>query len=181
MLKVELMGNLGADCEVKESNGSKFVTMRIAHTERFKKQDGTDQESTIWVDVTYNKVDSGIIPFLKAGVKIFVRGNLHLRVYSSKKDRCMKAGATIAASEIELAGGTNDAVPRQIIDPETGMIFEVTKHYWIDRDNKDLKKDQVMIFIDKQGKEYGMNKGGFVMPKPENVDTSDDNAADSKE
>ena len=32
MLKVEIIGNLGADAEIKEANGSKFVTMRVAHT-----------------------------------------------------------------------------------------------------------------------------------------------------
>ena len=38
MLKVELIGNLGADVEIKESNGSKFATFRVANTEKFKAQ-----------------------------------------------------------------------------------------------------------------------------------------------
>lgn len=181
MLKCELIGNLGADCEVKESNGSKFVTMRVAHTESYKKEDGTKTETTIWVDVTYNKVDSGLLPFLKAGTKIFVRGNLHLRVYSSKKDRCMKAGATIAAVEIELVGGNNDLVPRQVIDPNNGQVFEVTKHYWINRENKDIKKDEVLLLIDKNGNEYGMNKAGFVEPRPvENPTEENEQKAEEK-
>ena len=80
MFKVEIIGNLGADCEIKESNGSKFVTMRIAHTTSYVKDDGSKQESTIWVDVTLNNAESKVIPYLKQGVRVFVRGNGSLRV-----------------------------------------------------------------------------------------------------
>lgn len=167
MLKAELIGNLGADCEVKEANGSKFVTMRIAHSEKFKQANGQEVETTTWVDVTWNKTDSAILPYLKAGVKVFVRGYLSTRVYSSKKDRQMKAGVSIAATEIELCGGSSELVPRQLIDPSNNKIYEVTKWYWIDADTKSMKKDDLRLLIDKAGNEYGMNKGGFVLPRPE--------------
>ena len=87
MLKGEIIGNLGADCEVKVADGSKFVTMRVAHSEKIKKEDGTEVSKTQWVDVTWGKVDAPLLPFLKAGVKVFVRGYVDARVYSSKKDR----------------------------------------------------------------------------------------------
>lgn len=169
MLKAELIGNLGADCEVKESDGSKFLAMRIAHSEKVKKQDGTEVDKTQWVDVTYNKTDSAIIPFLKAGVKVFVRGYLSTRVFSSKKDRMMKAGLKIAATEIELCGGSSELVPRELIDPETNEVITITKWYWGDTDNKSMKKDDLRLLIDRQGREYGMNKAGFVQPKPEEI------------
>ena len=35
MLKCEIIGNLGADAEVKEANGSKFVAMRVAHSSKW--------------------------------------------------------------------------------------------------------------------------------------------------
>jgi single-stranded DNA-binding protein len=34
MLKVELIGNIGADAEVKDYQGNKFVTFRVAHSSR---------------------------------------------------------------------------------------------------------------------------------------------------
>lgn len=165
MFKVEMIGNLGADCEVKDSNGSKFVTFRLAHTEKYKQQDGREVVDTSWIDVTYNKTDSGLLPYLKQGVKVFVRGNAHLRVYSSKKDRCMKAGLTIAAMEIELCGGASEDVPRQLIDPNTGALVDVTKWYWCNVDTKAMKKDEVRELIDKNGAIYEMAKTGFVKPK----------------
>lgn len=170
MFKAELIGNLGADAEVKVADGSKFVTMRVANSEKFKKDDGTEETRTDWVDVTWNKVDSPLLPYLKAGVKVFIRGYASTRVYSSKKDRQMKAGYKIAVQEIELCGGSSELVPRELIDPETMRTYNVTKWYWIDFDTKGMKKDDLKLLVDRQGREYGMNKGGFVMPKPDDVE-----------
>ena len=172
MFKVEIIGNLGADCEIKESNGSKFVTMRIAHTTNYVKDDGTKQESTIWVDVTLNNAESKVIPYLKQGVRVFVRGNGSLRVYSSKKDRCMKAGLTVSASEIELVGGQSEDVPRQLILPDSGQLVDVTKYYAANVDTSKWKKDDVSYLVDTKGRQYTLAKGGWVQPitnTPENA------------
>lgn len=170
MLKGELIGNLGADAEVKVADGNKFVTMRVAHSEKQKKEDGTEVSYTSWVDVTWNKTDSPLLPYLKAGVKVFIRGYLSTRVYSSKKDRQMKAGLKLAVSEIELCGGSSDAVPRELIDPETAATIQVSKWYWADFDTKGMKKDDLKLWVDRQGREYGMNKQGFILPRPEDTE-----------
>lgn len=171
MFRAEIIGNLGADASVMESNGSKFVTMRIAHTDAYKDEQGNKHEKTVWVDATMNDAESKLLPYLKQGVKVFVRGNASLRVYSSPKDRCMKAGVTLSVREIELVGGSSDDVPRQLIDPATGMLYESQKYYWINRDNKDMKKDDVMQLVDARGNQFVMNKAGFVsIPQTENVD-----------
>lgn len=164
MLKVELIGNLGADAEVKESQGSKFVTMRIAHSESWRDEQGNKKERTIWVDAILNDSESKVVEFLKQGQKVFVRGNANLRVYSSPKDRCMKAGLTINVREIELLGGASELVPRQLIDPADGSIYDTTKYYWVGRDNKAMKKDENYTLIDQRGGHYIMNKAGFVAP-----------------
>lgn len=171
MFRAEIIGNLGADASVMESNGSKFVTMRIAHTDAYKDEQGNKHEKTVWVDATMNDAESKLLPYLKQGVKVFVRGNASLRVYSSPKDRCMKAGVTLSVREIELVGGSSDDVPRQLIDPATGMLYESQKYYWINRDNKDMKKDDLMQLVDARGNQFVMNKAGFVsVPQTENVD-----------
>lgn len=165
MLKVELIGNLGADCEIKEANGAKFVTMRVAHTQKYTKENGESVASTTWVDVTLNNPDSGVVPFLKAGVKIFVRGNASLRVYSSAKDRCMKAGLTVMAQEIELCGGSSDEVPRELTDPNDGNIYRVAKYYQCDFDTQSFKKDDQGVLVDRQARRYIVVKGGWVAPE----------------
>lgn len=164
MIKVEIIGNLGADCEVKQSNGNKFGTCRVAHTEKYTDAQGNVHESTMWVDVVIPDAENKVIPYLKAGVKVFVRGNASLRVYSSKKDRCMKAGLTINAREIELCGGSSDAVPRQLIDPVDGQLFDVSKCYWVNKSTKGMKKSDVAMMVDAKGGRYSMDSLGFVQP-----------------
>lgn len=165
MLKVELIGNLGADVEIKESNGSKFATMRIAHSDRWTDEQGNVKESTTWVDVTMNNTESKVLHYLKAGVKVFVRGTARLRVYSSQKDRCMKAGLTIVASEIELCGGSSDEVPRELFAPDNGQLFKVAKYYQSDLDTSKWKKEDQAILVDRQAHRYIVVKGGWVAPE----------------
>lgn len=164
MFTSHVIGNLGSDAEVVENNGKKFVTLSIADSRKFKNQDGSETTQTTWIDAIINNVEHPVLPFLKQGVKVCVYGNVSLRVYSSKKDRMMKAGATIHVLSIELCGGASDDVPRQLIDPETGMVFDVTKHYWVGRDNSKMKKDEIYCLVDMRGRQYNMTKAGFVVP-----------------
>lgn len=164
MLKAEMIGNLGADAEIKSGEGYSFVSMRVANTEKWKAEDGTEHTDTQWIDVVYSKTDSNLLPFLKSGVKIFVRGFVRQRIYSSQKDRKMKAGLTINATEIELCGGNSDSVPRQLVIPETGDIVDVAKYYQANVDTSKWKKDDTGYLVDKAGNQYELRKGGWVAP-----------------
>lgn len=164
MLKVEVIGNLGADAEVKNSQGNKFVAFRVAHSNRYKDAQGNNIETTTWVDVTMNDTESKLIPFLKTGVKVFVRGNASLRVYSSPTDRMMKAGLQVSAWEIELCGGQSEDVPRQLIDPSSGALFDVSKYYWCNKSVEGMKADEYVELVDQKGHRFMMNYGGFVVP-----------------
>lgn len=164
MFTSHVIGNLGSDAEVQESNGKKFITLSIADSRKFKNADGTETTQTTWIDAIISNVDHPVLPFLKQGVKVCVYGNVSLRVYSSKKDRMMKAGATIHVLSIELCGGSSDDVPRQLIDPATSEIFDITKHYWCGRDNSKMKRDELYQLVDQRGRVFNMNKQGFVVP-----------------
>lgn len=167
MLKLEVIGNLGADAQIKEANGSKFVSFRVASVDRWTQDDGTKKEVVSWIDCTYNNVESKILEYLKQGQKVFIRGNGSTRVYSSQKERRMMAGLKCAVQEVELLGGNNDEVPRQLVIPETGALVDVTKHYWVNVDTKGMKKNDIFQLMDTKGRNYLMNKTGFVVPAPE--------------
>lgn len=183
MFKVEVIGNIGADAEVKDVQGNKFVSFRVAHSTKFRNQQGQDVDEVIWVDCTMNDTEAKIIPYLKAGVKVFVRGNASLRVYSSPKLKMMVAGIRVSVWEIELCGGQSDSVPRQLIDPSNGQIFDVNKYYWVNKPTNGMKEDEFVQLIDKGGREYLMNYGGFVQPVQvtdgDNAETASETASES--
>ena len=93
MLQSIVIGNVGADAQVKNKDGREFTTFRVAHNEQWTGQDGVQHSTTIWVDCIMNGHPK-VTEFLKAGTQVVCIGRATLRVYSSEKDRCMKARLT---------------------------------------------------------------------------------------
>ncbi len=59
MIKLEIVGNLGADAEIKQYNGNKFVSFRVAHSEKWvDRQTGAITTQTTWVSCSLNGVFS---------------------------------------------------------------------------------------------------------------------------
>lgn len=158
MLKAEIIGNLGADAQIKTDGGRQYVQFSVADTFKFKRQDGTVVENTNWVSCFMRQVDAGVVPYLKKGAKVFVRGNLELRLFSSEKDRCMKAGATINVQTIELVGGVTDEIPRSLAT-ESGQLLNVQKLFWADIRN--ITPLPSYLF-DTRGKRYLVDTNGFI-------------------
>lgn len=163
MLKACLIGNLGADAQVKTANGREFVTFRVAHSWDFTSQDGTVNSGTIWVDCIGNNL-KGVVAYLKKGTQVYVEGDISLRVYSSKQDRCMKAGLTIHVQSVQLIGGKTEDVPREVINPDTGDLFGVNKLYRVVDYNTIQLIGETKKMVDERGREYVMYKGGFIEP-----------------
>lgn len=106
MIKMEIIGNLGADAEVKVYNGSKFVSFRVAHTDKWvDQQTGVISTQTTWVSCSLNGDGGGLTPYLKKGTKVFLRGTPNFVVYSSPKTRKMETGVNLFVREVELCGG----------------------------------------------------------------------------
>lgn len=168
MLKSILIGNLGADAEVKSANGREFVTFRVAHSWNFTSQDGTTNSGTIWVDCIGSNL-KGVVEYLKKGTQVYVEGNVSLRVYSSKVDRCMKAGLTINVDTLQLIGTKPDAVPRQVINPDDGTIHTVTRKYMVTDMNGAVAPDTYKEMVDEHGNLYSLDTLGFIQPQSTNT------------
>lgn len=46
MIKLQIVGNLGKDCILKEVNGKNVINFSVAHTERYKDSKGEQKERT---------------------------------------------------------------------------------------------------------------------------------------
>ena len=104
MLKIEVIGNLGANAETKTQNGETFVTMRIAATNKYaNRETGEIIENTTWVSCIWRGDHSRVTPFLTVGTKVFVRGDAALKMYVGH-DGQKHAGLNIRIQELELCG-----------------------------------------------------------------------------
>lgn len=125
-----VIGNIGADAQVKNKDGKEFVVFRVAHNEVWTDQAGTQHSTTIWVDCIMNGKPK-VTEFLKAGTQVAVIGTTTLRTYSSEKQRAIVAGATIRVESVQLLGGQTDDVPRRLYD-DNGAMHDVHKAYYSD-------------------------------------------------
>ena len=109
MIKMEIIGNLGANAEVKVYNGNKFVSFRVAHTDKWvDQQTGVISTQTTWVSCSLNGDGGGLTPYLKKGTKVFLRGTPNFVTYSSPKTHKMETGVNLFVREIELCGGQRE-------------------------------------------------------------------------
>ncbi len=85
--KVMLIGNLGADPEVRSfQNGGKVCNLRIATTENWKDREGQRQERTEWHSVAI--FQEGLVSvaerYLRKGSKVYVEGQLQTRKWQDQ-------------------------------------------------------------------------------------------------
>ncbi|MGJ0239014.1 single-stranded DNA-binding protein [Novosphingobium fluoreni] len=86
--KVILVGNLGADPEVKSfQNGGRIANLRIATSENWKdKTSGERKERTEWHSVVLNS--DGLVGvaerFLRKGSKVYIEGQLRTRKWQDQ-------------------------------------------------------------------------------------------------
>ena len=98
--KVEVIGNLVSDAEVKNGkDGREFVTFRVAVNEG----SGEDKKTTYY-DVNY--VKSGLLQYLKKGQQLYVSGKLSISAVL--KDGKAYLNAYVSAKDIVLIGGQRD-------------------------------------------------------------------------
>ena len=84
--KVLLIGNLGADPEIRYTqSGTPVVNFRIATTERWKGQDGQQQEQTEWHSiVAWRRLAEICAEFLSKGSKVYIEGKLQTRKWQDQ-------------------------------------------------------------------------------------------------
>lgn len=173
MLQAQLIGNLGATAEVKSVDGRKFITFRVADSRSYTDAAGNKVSQTDWIDCTMNYGDSepAILKYLVSGQTVYVQGPISKRVYSSMKDRCMKAGITIHVREIELIGGTPDAIPK-VLYTQDGVQVDITKWYYAGG----LKNQ---ILLSRSGGLFQADANGWVTKQADGTGTQSDDAQQS--
>jgi single-strand DNA-binding protein len=104
--RVMLLGNLGADPELRTTQGGDAILkLRIATTERYLDRNKSWQERTEWHNVTvWGRRGEALHRILAKGSTIFVEGSLRTSSYDNKEGQ--KVWRTeVMANNVILAGG----------------------------------------------------------------------------
>lgn len=178
MLRFQVIGNLGADAQVKVINGRNAVVFNVAHTDRWSDESGSKHEVTTWVSCILNGDGGRLLEYLKRGTGIFVEGAGSTRIYSSPKERKMVAGLNLTVDHIELVGGKTEDIPHDLADAN-GTLWQTAKAYYIPQEGAKAagatKKDRGVLY-DTRGGIYEVDAAGFVYKTVQEQEAKQDDA-----
>jgi len=103
--RVMLLGNLGADPELKMTSGGQAVLkMRLATTESYLDRNKQRQEKTEWHSVVlWGKRAEALSKFLTKGTRLFIEGGLRTSSYDDR-DGNKRYKTEVVATNVILSG-----------------------------------------------------------------------------
>ena len=110
--KVQLIGNLGADPEMRfTQQGTAVTSMRLAVSRSWKGQNGALQEETEWVRVSaWNKLAEVCNQYLTKGSRIYVEGRLKTSKYTDR-DNIERYSTDVVMQEMIMLDGRREGTP----------------------------------------------------------------------
>lgn len=124
--KVVLIGNLGADPEIRyTSAGDALCNLRLATTESWKdKATGEKRENTEWHRVVlYRKLAEIASLYLKKGAQIYVEGKIKTRKWQ-ERNGADRYTTEIEAIEMIMLGGIVESSKKQVSSKQSEPYFD---------------------------------------------------------
>jgi len=118
--RVMLLGNLGADPELRFTQGGQAVlNLRLATTESYLDRDKVRRERTDWHSVVvWGKRGEALAKILGKGSSIFIEGSIRTSSYDDKEGN-KRYKTEVVANNVILAGGRG-AGGRAVVDEGNG-------------------------------------------------------------
>ena len=110
-VKVQLIGNLGKDPEVRfAASGNAVANLRVGCTERVRTKEGNWEDKTEWVSVVcFGKTAENAGQYLAKGRQIFAEGRLQTREWNDKEGNKRYSTEVLANQILFLGGGQGGA------------------------------------------------------------------------
>lgn len=107
--KMTIIGNLGADPEVRYLDGGAVVaTFNVATTEKYTNRNGEKVEQTEWFRVElWNEQAKVAEKYLKKGNSVYVEGRLRTELWTDKEGK-ERTSLRVRANTMQLLGTPND-------------------------------------------------------------------------
>ena len=104
MVKMQIIGNLGKDCVVNTVNGKNVINFTVAHTEKYKDNQGNMVDKTLWVECNYWTDRTAVAQYLTKGKQIYAEGAPEVRSYQ-RNDGTPGVSLVLRVFSVQLLGG----------------------------------------------------------------------------
>ena len=113
--KVILVGNLGADPEMRFTQGGQAVAnLRIATTERWTDKNGQKQEATEWHRVVvWGKTAEICGQYLTKGRQVYIEGRIRTRQWQDQQGQ-KRYSTEIVAQTVQMLGARGERSPEDV-------------------------------------------------------------------
>lgn len=121
--KACLIGNLGADPEIRETgNDVKVATISIATTEKYTDKDGNKQEKTEWHRIVLWRGLAEIVErYVKKGDKLYIEGKITNRSYETNTGE-KRYITEIIANNMVMLGGSRQSSSSEYPNSSTPQV-----------------------------------------------------------
>ena len=109
MIKLQVIGNLGKVCIVKDVNGKTVINFSVAHSERFKDSQGNQKERTTWVECAYWTDKTAVAQYLTKGKTVYAEGTPEADAYTNKEGQAAST-LRMRVVNLQLLGGNTGEV-----------------------------------------------------------------------
>ena len=113
MIKLQIIGHLGKDAEVKTlPDGKSVINFSVAHTEKYN-----EQTKTTWVECAKWGDKTTVAQYLKKGTQVYVEGTCDVRTWESNG----KSGASLQlrVANVQLLGSANGNQTQEAQEAQT--------------------------------------------------------------
>lgn len=113
--KVMIIGNLGADAEMRYTGSGKAVTnFSVAVNRAWQDSTGEKQEEVEWFRCVHWNAE-GVTPYLTKGKRVYVEGRLQTRSWEHKGKKNYRT--EVVVSNLILLGGPTGPAPVATTEP----------------------------------------------------------------
>ena len=103
--KVQLLGNIGKDPEVRETEAGNIVNLTMATSEKSTDKSGQKQENTEWHNlVVFGKLADVVAKYVKKGDKLYVEGSITTRKWEDKEGNT-RYTTEVKVRDLTMLGG----------------------------------------------------------------------------
>jgi single-strand DNA-binding protein len=120
MLKTQVLGHLGNDCQVSNVNGVTVINFNCCHTEKYKNKEGVVVSKSVWVNCSYFTEKTAIAQYLKKGTQIYAEGTPSVDIYKNKEGQSIPQ-LKLRATMVQLLGSSpkqDNPQPQVAAQPE---------------------------------------------------------------